>query len=302
MDISLLVLAAGMGSRYGGTKQLDGLGPSGETIMDYSVYDAIRAGFTKVVFVIRESFADAFRKDFADKLSGRLKVELVCQEIDNVPPGVDYHPERIKPWGTAHAMLMAKDVIREPFAVINADDFYGRESYALVAEFLRGQAGRGSADYCMAGYRLANTLSAHGSVSRGICRVDAKGYLASVTEHTAISRNPDGRIHSMGEGTPQALRDEDVVSMNFWGFMPGIFDHTERMFSEFIRERGQELKSELYIPGVVDRLIREGKARVKVLPSAARWFGVTYQEDRPEAVKEILSLTESGTYPRKLWH
>jgi hypothetical protein len=199
-------------------------------------------------------------------------------------------------------MLMAKDVINEPFAVINADDFYGRASYALVADFLKGQAGRGSTDFCMAGYRLANTLSAHGSVSRGICRVDGAGCLASVTEHTAISRDKNGQIHSMGEGTPHPLHDEDVVSMNFWGFTPGIFDHTESMFSEFIRERGQELKSELYIPGVVDRLIREGKGRVQVLPSPARWFGVTYQQDRPEAVREILSLVASGSYPRRLWH
>jgi NDP-sugar pyrophosphorylase family protein len=301
MDISLLVLAAGMGSRYGGTKQLDGLGPSGETIMDYSVYDAMEAGFTKVVFVIRKSFADAFRRDFADKLSGKLKVELVCQEIDNIPPGIMVHPERTKPWGTAHAMLMAKAVINEPFAVINADDFYGRESYALVADFLRGQSTNGPMECCMAGYKLSNTLSRHGSVSRGICRLNEGGYLASVTEHTAISRDKDGQIHSMGEGAPHLLRDEDVVSMNFWGFTPGIFDHADRMFGEFIRERGEELKSELYIPGVVDQIIREGKVRVRVLPSPARWFGVTYQEDRPGAVRNILSLVESGNYPRKLW-
>jgi hypothetical protein len=302
MDISLLVLAAGMGSRYGGTKQLDGLGPSGETIMDYSVYDAIRAGFTKVVFVIRKSFEEAFRRDVVEKLRGRVAVELVYQEIDHVPPGTMVHPERTKPWGTAHAMLMAKDVIREPFAVINADDFYGRESYAMVADFLKGQSASETMEYCMAGYRLSNTLSAHGSVSRGICRVDARGYLASVTEHTSIRREAGGKVFSHGEGRPKPLRDEDVVSMNFWGFTPGIFDHANRMFEEFMRDRAKELKSELYIPGVVDQLIGERKARVKVLPSPARWFGVTYQEDRPEAVKELRSLTESGTYPRKLWH
>ena len=296
-----MVLAAGMGSRYGGTKQLDGLGPSGETIMDYSVYDAIQAGFTKVVFVIRESFEEAFRRDVVQKLSGKLKVELVCQEIDNVPSGTRVHPERTKPWGTAHAMLMAKGVINEPFAVINADDFYGRESYALVADFLKGQVGRGSADYCMAGYRLANTLSAHGSVSRGICRLDGAGSLASVTEHTSIRREAGGKIFSHGEEGPYPLRDEDVVSMNFWGFAPGIFGHTDRMFADFMRERGQELKSELYIPGVVDQLIREGKARVKVLPSKARWFGVTYREDRPEAEKNIRELVAAGVYPPRLF-
>lgn len=293
----MLVLAAGMGSRYGGTKQLDRLGPSGETIMDYSVHDAIRAGFTRVVFVIRRSFEEAFRRDVVARLKGKVAVDLVFQEISHVPEGTSYNPERTKPWGTAHAMLMAKDVIREPFAVINADDFYGQESYALVADFLKGEVQRGSSDFCMAGYRLSNTLSDHGSVSRGICQVDAAGYLASVTEHTSIRREGGGQIVSRGEGEDHPLRDDDVVSMNFWGFTPGIFDQTERMFMEFIRERGNDPKAELYIPGVVDRLIREGKAKVRVLPSPARWFGITYREDRSEAGKNIRELVNAGVYP-----
>lgn len=297
----MLVLAAGMGSRYGGTKQLDRLGPSGETIMDYSVYDAMQAGFTKVVFVIRESFAGAFRRDFVSRLPGNLRVELVCQEIERVPPGLTYHPERTKPWGTAHAMLMAKDVIREPFAVINADDFYGRESYQLVAKFLKGQSQEEQSAFCMAGYRLSNTLSPHGSVSRGICRLDGQGCLESVSEHTAISRDQAGQIRSMGGGSSHPLSDEDVVSMNFWGFMPGIFDEAAVRFETFMREQGQQLKSEMYIPVLVDQLIREGKARVKVLDTPARWFGVTYQEDRPEAVREIKALVEAGVYPGNLW-
>ncbi|MFO7998124.1 MAG: sugar phosphate nucleotidyltransferase [Bacteroidales bacterium] len=297
MDISLLVLAAGMGSRYGGTKQLDHLGPAGETIMDYSVYDAIRAGFSKVVFVIREHFEAAFRKDFVEKWKGRVQVELVCQEIEAVPAGISYHQERTKPWGTAHAMLMAKGVIHEPFAVINADDFYGPESYALVADFLRGSSDSRSEEFCMAGYRLKNTLSDFGSVSRGICRVSKEDFLESVTEHTAIARDNDGHIHSHGEGSPVPLDPDDIVSMNFWGFTPGIFDHTDRMFREFIRERGQELKSEMYIPGLVDTLIKDGKATVRVLPTPARWFGVTYQEDRPRAVENIRKLVDAGAYP-----
>lgn len=301
MDLTLLVLAAGMGSRYGGIKQLDRLGPSGETIMDYSIYDAKKAGFNKVVFVIRNGFADEFERDVVEKLRGYIDVSLVFQELNYVPEGIPYHPERVKPWGTAHAMLMAKDAITGPFAVINADDFYGYESYALMADFLRSRSGSQDMEFAMCGYRLENTLSEHGSVSRGICQVDADGYLQTVAEHTAIMRNADGIIVSeMGE-EKHTLLPRDVVSMNFWGFSPGIFEHNQRLFASFLSARGQELKSEMYIPGLVDELIKADIARVKVLNSSAKWFGVTYADDKPKAMESIRALVSRGVYPDRLW-
>lgn len=301
MDITLVVLAAGMGSRYGGIKQLDRLGPSGETIMDYSIYDAIRAGFTRVVFVIRHSFSAEFERDIAAKLRGHIDVSLVYQELDYIPEGISPNPDRVKPWGTAHAMLMAGEAVSGPFAVINADDFYGFESYALMAKFLKSQNDTHNKEYAMCGYRLENTLSEHGSVSRGICHVDAGGYLQTVSEHTSVIRESDGTIVSEHGNHMHTLQPDNIVSMNFWGFTPGIFSHTLRLFDEFLRKSGQELKSEMYIPALVDVMIKAGLTRVRVLNSDARWFGVTYAEDKPMAMESIRALVAGGVYPEKLW-
>ncbi len=301
MELTLLILAAGMGSRYGGIKQLDRFGPSGETIMDYSVYDAIRAGFTKVVFVIREDFSQAFQDEFVSRWKDKVAIDLVYQSIDKVPSGIEYHPERAKPWGTAHAMLMAKDTIREPFAVINADDFYGAEAFQTMSSFLQKGGNDANGRYAMCGYLLKNTLSKHGSVSRGICKANHEGYLMSVEEHTKISLEPSGAIVSeLGSGMVNLSPDE-VVSMNFWGFTPDVFPQTEKSFEAFLKEYAFELKSELYIPVVIDQLINSGTANVRVLKSEASWFGVTYAEDKPATIKSIQQLVDQGIYPGNVW-
>jgi len=301
MNITLLVLAAGMGSRYGGIKQLDRVGPSGETIMDYSIFDSIRAGFNKVVFVIRHDFAKEFSEIFIDKLQGRIDADVVFQDIRKIPDGFKLNPERQKPWGTAHAMLMAKEIIREPFAVINADDFYGKESFATMADFLRHGYDKGSNKYAMCGYKLENTLSEHGSVSRGICKVSNEGYLESVVEHVKIERNSKGKIISYHDNLEEELLPNRLVSMNFWGFNPTIFDVIEKDFTEFMNIYGMDLKSEIYTPKVVDDLIRNGQCSVRVLESDARWFGVTYQADKQLAVDSLRNLATKGLYPSNLW-
>ncbi len=301
MDITLLVLAAGMGSRYGGIKQLDRLGPSGETIMDYSIYDAVRAGFNKVVFVIRQDFAQDFKNIFIDKLKGKVEVALAYQSIDKVPQGIETHPERKKPWGTAHAMLMAKEFIMEPFAVINADDFYGKEAYETMSEFLKKQAKGENSNYAMCGYKLEKTLSEHGSVSRGICEVNNEGYLVSVDEHIKIEKDKDGKIVSHRDEGNELLASDDLVSMNFWGFNPSIFDVIEEDFTHFLKHNGMDLKSEIYTPKVVDELIQKGKGKVKVLKSDADWFGVTYAEDKPKAMEKLKELVANKKYPPNLW-
>ncbi len=301
MQPTLVILAAGMGSRYGGTKQLDQFGPSGETIMDYSVYDAIRAGFNRVVFVIREDFSQAFQDEFVIKWKDKIAIELVYQSIEKIPSGIDYHPERTKPWGTAHAMLMASDVVQEPFAVINADDFYGAEAFQTMSAFLQagghGEEGR----YAMCGYLLKNTLSKHGSVSRGICKANAEGYLVSVEEHTKIFLETAGAIVSELDSGKVNLSPDKVVSMNFWGFTPDVFPKTKKSFEAFLKEKAYELKSELYIPAVIDQLINSGHASVKVLKSDAAWFGVTYAEDKPATIKSIQHLVDKGVYPSNVW-
>lgn len=297
----LLVLAAGMGSRYGGIKQLDRFGPSGETIMDYSVYDAMRSGFSQVVFVIRKDFEDSFRKTFVSKWDGKVEIGLAFQAIDDVPHGISYDLERTKPWGTAHAMLSARDIIKQPFAVINADDFYGKEAFQAMAAFLsdkhHGQTGK----YAMCGYRLDNTLSEHGSVSRGICSTDNKGMLLSVEEHTRIYKDKNGEIISEQEDGMHRLSANDVVSMNFWGFTPEIFGHATEIFKSFLQTSGFEPKSELYIPAVIDNMIRSGDATVEVLRSDARWFGVTYAHDKAATTERIKALVEEKQYPENLW-
>ena len=299
MKPTLFVLAAGMGSRYGGLKQIDGLGPSGETIMDYSVFDALRAGFGKIVFVIRKDFADDFKRVVLAKYEGKVPCEICFQAIENVPEGYTYNPERTKPWGTNHAVLMGKDLIKEPFAVINADDFYGKESFEVLAKFLNEVAGKQN-QYCMVGYRVCNTLSEHGSVSRGVCETDAEGNLTNVVERTSIERKENGIVYTV-DGVDYALPENAPVSMNMWGFTPEYFGYVEEAFKTFLKERGQELKSEFYIPTLVNDLIVAGKATCRVLDTTAKWFGVTYAEDRQMVVDKIAALTEAGVYPNPLF-
>jgi len=301
MKPTLFVLAAGMGSRYGGLKQLDGLGPNGETIMDYSVYDAIRAGFGKIVFVIRQSFEDDFRNIVLKKYEGLVAVEVVFQEISDVPEGFSYNPERTKPWGTNHAVLMGKEVIKEPFAVINADDFYGKESFEVMAEYLRGVEGK-KGEYAMLGYRVGNTLSESGSVARGVCEVDEQGNLTNVVERTSIVRKGDKIVFTDENGNDVELEENTPVSMNFWGLTPDYFTYSEEMFKAFLKEHGNELKSEFFIPLVINDLIVEGKATCKVLDTPAKWFGVTYAADRPEVVAKIRKLIDEGIYPEALYN
>ena len=299
MKPTLFVLAAGMGSRYGGLKQIDGLGPSGETIMDYSVYDALRAGFGKVVFVIRKDFEEAFRKAVISKYADKVPCEVCFQSVDSVPEGCTYNPERTKPWGTNHAVLMAKDLIKEPFAVINADDFYGRESFQVLADYLKSVEGT-TGKYCMVGYRVANTLSENGSVSRGVCATDENGYLTDVVERTKIEKVGDKIIYTE-DGVDTEISPNSPVSMNMWGFTPEYFEYVEKAFVEFLHARGQELKSEFYIPTLVNDMIRSGEATCKVLDTTSKWFGVTYAEDRPQVVMKINNLVKEGVYPEKLF-
>jgi len=300
MKPTLFVLAAGMGSRYGGLKQLDGLGPNGETIMDYSIYDAVRAGFGKVVFVIRHSFEQDFREKVINKYEKVIPVEVVFQEIDCVPEGASYNKERVKPWGTNHALLMGKNVIKEPFAIINADDFYGKESYEVLAKFLMEKENKTN-EYCMVGYRVSNTLSESGSVSRGVCEVDAENNLTSVVERTSIERK-DNKIQFTDEnGQEVEISENTPVSMNMWGFTPDYFKYSEEFFKKFLQENGDNLKSEFYIPTLVNELVCNKIVSCKVLDTPAKWFGVTYAEDRPQFVEKINDLVEKGVYPKKLW-
>ncbi len=298
---TLLVLAAGMGSRYGSLKQMDGVGPNNEAIIDYSIYDAIRAGFGKVVFVIRHAFEKEFREVFsAERFGGKIEVEFVFQELDYLPEGCSVPEGRVKPWGTNHAVLMAKEVIREPFAVINADDFYGAEAYATIGEYL-AQLSESHDRYCMVAYDLDKTLSENGTVSRGVCGVDANGNLTSMVERTKIERMPDGQVvfHDLGEDQP--LADDTPVSMNLFGFTPDFFVHTEDYFKQWFKENPDHLKGEFYIPTMVNKLIADGTSELRVLRSAAQWHGVTYKEDKPALVAALNAMIEAGKYPAKLW-
>jgi len=300
MKPTLFVLAAGMGSRYGGLKQLDGLGPNGETIMDYSVYDAVRAGFGKIVFVIRKSFEKDFKEVVINKFKNLIDTDVVFQDITDVPEGCTYNPEREKPWGTNHAVLMGKDAIKEPFAVINADDFYGKESFEVLADFLRSVDGKQN-QYCMVGYHVGNTLSESGSVSRGICVLDENKFLTNVVERTHIEEK-GGKIIFIDENNEEvSIPSNTPVSMNMWGFTPDYFDYSLEYFKEFLAENGQKLKSEFYIPLAVNNLIVSGKASCKVLDTNSKWFGVTYAEDRPQVVLKINELIRKGVYPEKLF-
>ncbi|MEZ3442646.1 sugar phosphate nucleotidyltransferase [uncultured Alistipes sp.] len=298
---TLLVLAAGMGSRYGALKQMDGVGPNREAIIDYSIYDAIRAGFGKVVFVIRESFAAEFREVFsAERFGGRIEVEFVYQELGNLPEGFTVPEGREKPWGTNHALMMAAPVIHEPFAVINADDFYGADAYRVIGDYL-SKLGESENDYCMVAYELSKTLSENGTVSRGVCTVSPEGLLESMVERTQIERIADGRIVYHDGGADEELAEDTPVSMNLFGFTPDYFAHAEEYFRTFLQEHGRELKSECYMPSVVNKLIHEGTSTLRVLRSSAQWFGVTYKADREPLVKRIHDLIASGAYPENLW-
>lgn len=298
---TLLVLAAGMGSRYGSLKQMDGVGPHREAIIDYSVYDAVRAGFGKAVFVIRHGFADEFREVFNERrFGGRIAVEYVYQELDALPEGFAVPEGRQKPWGTNHAILMGANAVREPFAVINADDFYGADAYRVIGDYLAGLEGtRGR--YCMVAYELGRTLSENGTVSRGVCTLNADGTLHDMVERTQIERLADGRIVFHDGGSDTELAADTPVSMNLFGFTPDYFDHSKRCFVDFLRERGNDPKAEYYIPSVVNRLIADNAATLDVLRSSAQWFGVTYKEDRAPLVERIAEMVRRGDYPDRLW-
>ncbi|WP_294453997.1 nucleotidyltransferase [uncultured Bacteroides sp.] len=301
MKPTLFVLAAGMGSRYGGLKQLDGVGPSGETIMDYSIYDAIRGGFGKIVFVIRKDFEDDFRKIVLSKYENHIPVEVVFQALDNLPAGYTCPEGRVKPWGTNHAVLMGKDVIKEPFAVINADDFYGRDSFAVLGKYLSELPEGSKNDYCMVGFRIGNTLSESGSVARGVCSANAEGNLATVVERTEIMR-VDGVVSYKDEnGEWVGLDDNTPVSMNMWGFTPDYFKYSEDYFTEFLDANKENLKAEYFIPLMVNKLINEKTVNVKVLDTTSKWFGVTYAADRPSVVEKLQALVDAGEYPSKLF-
>lgn len=287
-----------MGSRYGGLKQMDEVGPGGEAIIDYSLYDAIRAGFGKVVFVIRTDFADAFKERFDPRLKGRIRVEYVYQSLDKLPEGFTLPPQREKPWGTAHALMMADGVANEPMAVINADDFYGEKAYHAMADFLQNSSD--PSEYSMIGYNVENTLSDHGTVSRGVCETDAQGYLTTVTERTKIIGEPDG-IWFYEEDGRHPLDPKSPVSMNFWGLKPNVFGYLIEGFSQFLTDHGHELKSEYYIPLLINDNIVNGNVRTKVIECDSPWFGVTYIEDKPIVKEKIARLIEEGHYPEKLW-
>lgn len=299
MKPTLFILAAGMGSRYGGLKQLDGLGPNGETIMDYSVYDALRAGFGKIVFVIRKDFEKEFREKIISKYEGHVPVEVVFQSLDALPEGFTPDPERTKPWGTGQAVLMGKDVIKEPFAVINADDYYGPESFKLLADALKEMEGQKNR-YCMVGFNIENTLSENGGVSRGLCTVDADGNLTDVTECHGIERKNGKLIHIL-DNNEVPFPENANVSMNLWGFTPDYFDYSEEAFVDFLNAHSKELKSEFYIPTVVNNLIKANKISLKVIPTPSKWFGVTYAADRQATVDMFRKLTEEGIYPTPLF-
>ena len=310
MKPTLLVLAAGMGSRYGGLKQMDGLGPHGETIIDYSIHDAVEAGFGKVVYIVREYFREQMEATVKAKYAGvktidgkPLEFVFVTQELDKLPAGYTVPANREKPWGTAHAVLMAADVIHEPFAVINGDDFYGKESFRILADWCRAHEST-EGQYCIVGFELENTLSENGSVSRGICSYDAKGQLTDVAEHLNIARAEDGKVYGDNSVTGEKgveLAAKALCSMNMWGFTPDYFAKSGALFSGFLDARMNELKSEFYIPYAVDCIVKAGKGSCEVLSTPSRWFGVTYKEDRPAVVAKFAQLVEDGVYPSPLY-
>ena len=309
MKPTLLVLAAGMGSRYGGLKQMDGLGPNGETIIDYSIYDAVEAGFGKVVYIVRESFKEQMEEKVKEKYGNvkcvdgePLEFRFVTQELYKIPSQFTLNPERVKPWGTAHAVLMGKDVINEPFAVINGDDYYGKESFKILGDWLRAHEGK-TGEYALVGFELDNTLSESGGVSRGIGTADGTGYLTDVVEHHKIAKAEDGKIYGENNVTGETveLAPKSLCSMNMWGFTPDYFENSEDIFTAFLEKNINELKSEFYIPFVIDSIIKKGTGRCELLSTHSRWFGVTFQEDRPGVVAKFQEFADQSVYPTPLY-
>ncbi len=302
MPPTLLVLAAGMGSRYGGLKQLDPMGPHGETVMDYAIFDAQRAGFGRVVFVIRRDFEEPFKAQVLSRYEGRIDATYCFQDMDVLPGGHTVPEGRTKPWGTTHAILAARDVIAEPFAAINADDFYGQQAYEVLHDFLADPARQQMPHtYAMVGFTLRYTLSPHGSVARGVCVTDDTGRLQSIRELTKITPVGDHVENLNGDDPPERFTGDEPVSMNMWGFTPALFPQIAREFEDFLDRQGRELTSECYIPATVDRLIAQGACEVQVLPTTSRWFGVTYREDKPAVMRAMADLAASGAYPSPLF-
>lgn len=297
---TLVLLAAGMGSRYGGVKQIDGVGPNGEALIDYSIFDALRAGFTDLCFVVRAEIRDSVEAFFAGKFPPGVRVSYAVQSLDDVPAGCTVPKDRAKPWGTAHAVFAARSTVSTPFAVVNADDFYGRSSYATLHEWLV-RPGAQPNDFAMIGFRLAETLSPHGTVSRGICSTSEDGYLLDIVEHKKVSQEEHGIESHMDDGTVVRLPADTTVSMNMFGFTPAVFPLIETEFSEFLEKHGEDPKSEFYIPTLMTGLINAGRARMRVLPTSSGWFGMTYHEDRDAVQKRIRERVERGDYPRRLW-
>ena len=309
MKLTLLVLAAGMGSRYGGLKQMDGLGPNGETIIDYSIYDAVEAGFGKVVYIVREYFKEQMEQVVKEKYSNvkcidgePLEFQFVTQELTKIPSGFTLNPEREKPWGTAHAVLMGAEAINEPFAVINGDDYYGKESFKVLGDWLRAHEGK-TGEFCLVGFELDNTLSESGAVSRGIGAADAEGYLTSVVEHHKIAMAEDGKIYGENSVTGETveLQAKALCSMNMWGFTPDYFEKSGAIFESFLEKNINELKAEFYIPYAIDCMIKDGSGKTQLLSTPSRWFGVTFKEDRPGVVAKFQEFADKGIYPTPLY-
>ncbi|MCX6565623.1 MAG: sugar phosphate nucleotidyltransferase [Candidatus Aminicenantes bacterium] len=300
MKPALVILAAGIGSRYGSLKQMDPVGPSGETIMDYSLFDARRAGFGRCVFIIQRRMERDFRDVILRKLAGRIEADYVFQESDDLPPGFCVPSDRTKPWGTSHAVLSTAAKVREPFAVINADDFYGADAFRKMAEFLSA-VNRGEPRYAVVGYDLNATLSDYGAVARGVCEVNPEGFLEAIVERTHVERTKFGIVFEDASGHHIPVGDGKTVSMNFWGFTPTYFDYARAAFAKFLEERGSDPKAEFFIPLVVNRMIKDGLATCRVLPTSARWFGVTYKADRLLVMDSLEKLVAAGEYPRNLW-
>lgn len=299
---TLVIMAAGMGSRYGGLKQIDPMGPNGEIIMDYSIYDAVKAGFDKVVFIIKKEMEDIFRETVGSRIDAVVKTSYVFQGIDDVPAGFEVPEGRIKPWGTGHAVLSCRNAVDSPFAVINADDFYGQTTFQLMNDYLVGLKDSNVYQYCMVGFKLENTLTEHGHVARGVCTLDSNGNLKEIHERTKIQKFGNETKYTENDKDWVLIPEGSIVSMNTWGFTPSIFNELEAGFPAFLRNNEKNiLKAEYFLPSVVDGLISENKARVKVLPSKERWYGVTYQEDKPLIKQAILKMTKEGIYPESLW-
>lgn len=296
---TLLILAAGMASRYGSMKQIDGFGPNGETIIDYSIHDAIKAGFGKISFIIKEEFLDSFKSIFEPKLAGKIETDYIFQTFDLKKYGIDKQIERAKPWGTGHAVLEAKNQINEPFCVINADDYYGYEAFKNMFNFLTTEAGPNK--YSIVGYKIGNTLSENGSVSRGVCQTDANGNMSEIEERTKVYAKDGGIVYETEDGSTHSLKASTPVSMNFWGFTPAVFEITEKLFVDFVHQNEDKPKSEFFIPLIADHLIKHNIASFKIIPTDAKWFGVTYKEDKDIVQENINNLVKDGTYPSQLW-